>query len=60
VHAGGWGATLISELVLRGVALSQVASVSMPDDLLVAYSPTLEDAIIPSVETIVSRIRELA
>lgn len=60
VHAGGWGATLISELVLRGVAPGQIAAVSMPDDLLVSYSPTLEDAIIPSVEAIASRIRELA
>jgi acetoin:2,6-dichlorophenolindophenol oxidoreductase subunit beta len=57
VHAAGWGATVISELTMRGVPMGRPAALSMPDDLLVSYSPTLEDAIIPSVEAIAERIR---
>jgi pyruvate/2-oxoglutarate/acetoin dehydrogenase E1 component len=59
VHAGGWGATVVSELTMRGVAMARPSALSMPDDLLVSYSPTLEDAIIPSVEAIAQRIRTL-
>lgn len=58
VHAGGWGATVISELTRR-VRL-RTAAVSLPDDLLIAYSPTLEDAIIPGVDAITSAIRAVA
>jgi pyruvate/2-oxoglutarate/acetoin dehydrogenase E1 component len=58
VHAGGWGATVISQLTVRGVAMSRPAAFSLPDDLLTPYSPTLEDAIVPSVELIAERIRE--
>ena len=58
VHAGGWGATVISELVVRGVEMSRPAALSLSDDLLIPYSPTLEDAIVPSAETIAARIRE--
>lgn len=57
VHAGGWGATIISELTMRGVPIGQPSALSMPDDLLVSYSPTLEDAIVPSVPAIADRIR---
>ncbi len=60
VHAGGWGATVISELTMRGVPMSQPSALSLPDDLLIAYSPPLEDAIIPSVEAIAERIRSVA
>jgi len=59
VHAGGWGASVISELTMRGVPMERPAAISMPDDLLVSYSPTLEDAIIPSVEAIAAGIRSL-
>jgi pyruvate dehydrogenase E1 component beta subunit len=59
VHAGGWGATVISELTMRGVAMERPSALSMPDDLLVSYSPTLEDAILPSVEAISDRIRSI-
>jgi pyruvate dehydrogenase E1 component beta subunit len=57
VHAAGWGATVVSELVMRGALPQRIAAVSMPDDLLVSYSPTLEDAIVPSVERITSEAR---
>ena len=57
VHAGGWGATVISELIMRGVPMARPQALSLPDDLLISYSPTLEDAIIPSVEVIAERIR---
>jgi pyruvate dehydrogenase E1 component beta subunit len=59
VHAGGWGATVISELTQRGVQMARPAAFSLPDDLLIAYSPTLEDAIVPSVDAIAARIRSV-
>ena len=59
VHAGGWGATVISELTMRGVAMGRPAALSLPDDLLIAYTPPLEDAIIPSVDAIAARIRSV-
>jgi acetoin:2,6-dichlorophenolindophenol oxidoreductase subunit beta len=53
VHAAGWGATVISEVVRAGIVLdAPPQAVSLPDDLLIPYSPSLEDAIIPSVEQI--------
>jgi pyruvate/2-oxoglutarate/acetoin dehydrogenase E1 component len=53
VHRGGWGATVISELTMGGVEWqSPPGAVSLPEHLLVPYSPTLEDAIIPSAEKI--------
>jgi pyruvate/2-oxoglutarate/acetoin dehydrogenase E1 component len=59
VHLAGWGATVISELAMRGVQFVRPPkAISLPDDVLVPYSPTLEDAVVPSVETIVSTIRE--
>jgi pyruvate/2-oxoglutarate/acetoin dehydrogenase E1 component len=59
VHAGGWGATVISELNMRGVPMARPAALSIPDDLLVSYSPTLEDEILPGVDDIAARIRSL-
>jgi acetoin:2,6-dichlorophenolindophenol oxidoreductase subunit beta len=59
-HAGGWGATLISELVRRGVQLEQPPSVvGLADNLLVPYPPSLEDQVIPSVERIADACRVL-
>jgi pyruvate/2-oxoglutarate/acetoin dehydrogenase E1 component len=53
IHAGGWGATVISELVMGGQAFTTPPrAVSIAADLLVPYSPPLEDEIIPSAETI--------
>ncbi len=61
VHAGGWGATLISNLTLAGVSLkSPPRVVGIPDDVLVPYSPSLEDAIIPATSAIVDAARSLA
>jgi len=57
VHAAGWGATVISELTMRGVQMARPGALSLPDDLLIAYSPTLEDAIIPGIDAIKARIR---
>jgi pyruvate/2-oxoglutarate/acetoin dehydrogenase E1 component len=57
VHAAGWGATVISELTMRGVAMARPAALSLPDDVLVPYSPSLEDEIIPSVDAIAAAVR---
>jgi pyruvate dehydrogenase E1 component beta subunit len=59
VHAGGWGATVISELTMRGVHMTPPQALSLPEDVLVSYSPTLEDAVIPSVDAIAGRIRSV-
>jgi pyruvate dehydrogenase E1 component beta subunit len=59
VHAGGWGATVISELTMRGVPITPPQALSLPEDVLVSYSPTLEDAVIPSVDAITERIRSV-
>jgi pyruvate/2-oxoglutarate/acetoin dehydrogenase E1 component len=53
VHAGGWGATLISELTMDGLAWRHPPlAVSLPPDLPIPYSPPLEDAVLPSAATI--------
>jgi len=59
VHAGGWGATVISELTIRGVPLRRPQALGLRDDMLVPYSPTLEDAMLPSVEVIAGRVRAM-
>ena len=61
VHAGGWGASVISRLTTSGLALAAPPrALSLPDNLLIPYSPTLEDAIVPSVDAIAEAIRNLA
>ncbi len=58
VHAGGWGATVISELAMAGIPLrSAPRAVSLPADVCISYSPPLEDAILPSAERIVDAAR---
>ena len=58
VHAGGWGATLISRLTIEGVKLeAPPRAVSLPEDLLIPYSPDLEDALIPSADVIADAVR---
>jgi len=58
VHAGGWGATLISELTMAGQAWrSAPCAVSLPYDLPIPYSPPLEDEIIPSADRIAAAAR---
>ena len=61
MHAGGWGATVISELAIRGIELRcPPTALSIADDILVPYSPTLEDTVLPSVDNIVDAVREIA
>ena len=60
VHEGGWGATLISRLTIDGVRLAAPPRVvGLPDDLLIPYSPPLEDAIIPDAAAIAAAARAL-
>lgn len=59
-HAGGWGATLISELTLRGFPWnSSPVAVSFPPQTPIPYSPPLEDLVVPSIERIASAARAL-
>lgn len=58
VHAGGWGATVISELAMRGVPWrSAPRAVSLPADICIAYSPPLEDAALPTAQSIAAAAR---
>jgi pyruvate/2-oxoglutarate/acetoin dehydrogenase E1 component len=60
VHAGGWGATIISLLAQQGLLKDvSVRVVSLPDAPL-AFSPVLEDAAVASVERIAATIQALA
>ena len=60
VHAGGWGATIISELTMAGQQWrSAPRAVSLPPDLPIPYSPPLEDQVIPSAERIEAAARAL-
>lgn len=60
VHAGGWGATILSRLLLDGGALAAPPRVvGLPDDLLIPYSPPLEDALVPSADAIAAAVRSL-
>lgn len=57
-HAGGWGATVISELTQRGVPLrTRPQAVSLPF-VPIAFSPPLEDECVPSVNRIAAAIRD--
>jgi pyruvate/2-oxoglutarate/acetoin dehydrogenase E1 component len=58
VHVAGWGASLISALTLRGHAWRhRPRAISLPDNLLIPYTPELEDTVIPTVERIVDEVR---
>jgi acetoin:2,6-dichlorophenolindophenol oxidoreductase subunit beta len=60
VHAGGWGATVVSRLTLEGVTLKVPPRVvGLADDVLIPYSPPLEDALIPDAEAIADAVRSL-
>lgn len=60
VHAGGWGATLVSRLTLDGIRLEAPPRVvGLPEDLLIPYSPELEDALIPDASRVVDAVRSL-
>jgi acetoin:2,6-dichlorophenolindophenol oxidoreductase subunit beta len=58
VHAGGWGATIISELTMGGQAwASPPRAVGLPADIPIPYSPPLEDQVIPAPERIAEAAR---
>lgn len=60
VHAGGWGATILSQLWLGGVSLTATPRVvGLADDLLIPYSPPLEDELIPSAAAIAAAVQAL-
>jgi pyruvate/2-oxoglutarate/acetoin dehydrogenase E1 component len=60
VHNGGWGASLISQLTMSGIRWEVAPrALSLPDNLLIPYSPVLEDAIIPSSEAIALAIKSV-
>jgi pyruvate dehydrogenase E1 component beta subunit len=57
-HEAGWGATILSRLAQAGTAMaSPPRVVGLPHDVLVPYSPPLEDAVIPSAERIAEAAR---
>ena len=57
-HEAGWGATIISRLAQSGATMASAPrAVSLPDDLLIPYSPPLEDAFMPSAERIADAAR---
>jgi acetoin:2,6-dichlorophenolindophenol oxidoreductase subunit beta len=59
-HAAGWGATVISELAMRGTTFAAPPrALSLPADMPIPFSPPLEDAVIPSGGTMVAAAREL-
>jgi pyruvate/2-oxoglutarate/acetoin dehydrogenase E1 component len=57
VHAGGWGATLISQLAMEGAFRRPPIAVSLAPEMLVPYSPPLEDALLPSAARIADAVR---
>jgi len=60
VHAGGWGATVISSLAQQGLPRrSRPRAVSMPH-APIAFSPVLEDAAVPDADRIAAAARAAA
>ena len=58
LHDAGWGASLISRLVFSGnLPVARTRVLSLPDQLLIPYTPQLEDAVIPSVDSMVEAAR---
>jgi pyruvate/2-oxoglutarate/acetoin dehydrogenase E1 component len=58
-HHGGWGASLVSRLTMDAVKwASPPRAVSFPDELLISYSPPLEDEIMPSAKAITAAARQ--
>jgi pyruvate/2-oxoglutarate/acetoin dehydrogenase E1 component len=58
IHAGGWGATVISELVRAGHTFkAPPQAVSFPAHLLMPYAPPLEDQVLPSAAAIAEGAR---
>lgn len=60
LHTASWGATVISRLTIEGHSWRLPPQVlSLPEDMLMPYSPPLEDQLIPSVGKIAERARSL-
>jgi pyruvate dehydrogenase E1 component beta subunit len=60
VHHGGWGSSLISRVATEGIALrARPRALSLPEGQLIAYSPELEDALLPDVDDVVAAVREV-
>lgn len=60
VHAAGWGATVISQLMMEGRELARPPqALSLSDELLIPYSPPLEDESIPGAGAIAASVRAL-
>jgi pyruvate/2-oxoglutarate/acetoin dehydrogenase E1 component len=58
VHAGGWGATIVSELTMGGHEWKALPrAVSLPDHMPIPYTPELEDAVVPSAGRIADEVR---
>lgn len=58
-HAGGWGATLISELTMRGQTWSALPSTVSLLNVPIPFSPFLEDEVVPGVDRIAAAIRSM-
>jgi pyruvate/2-oxoglutarate/acetoin dehydrogenase E1 component len=57
-HEAGWGSTIISLLAQSGTDFkAPPVAVSLPDDLLIPYSPPLEDEFLPSADRIAEAAR---
>jgi pyruvate dehydrogenase E1 component beta subunit len=57
-HEAGWGSTIISRLAQSGTPFkAPPVAVSLPDDLLIPYSPPLEDEFLPSADRIAEAAR---
>jgi pyruvate/2-oxoglutarate/acetoin dehydrogenase E1 component len=60
VHAASWGATVISRLTMEGREWARPPqALSLSDELLIPYSPPLEDESIPAAGAIAARVRGL-
>src|SRR5581483_11251660 len=58
VHVGGWGASLVSKLTMGGMEWRTLPrAVSLPDHLLIPYTPELEDTVVPSADAIADEVR---
>ncbi len=60
VHHGGWGASIISRAATEGWPLrSRPRALGLADDALIAYSPQLEDALLPDAQDIAAVVMEV-
>jgi pyruvate/2-oxoglutarate/acetoin dehydrogenase E1 component len=57
VHAGGWGATIISKLAQDGTSFAATPrAIALDDDVPIPYSPSLEDELVATVDRIVREV----